>query len=685
MSHPPPQKTATSRLFLIGALTMSIGLAVAFPSYAQVSPEDHAKHHPAPDAGATPNAPLNMAPAMPAGQDAPPGAAPAMPAGPGGMADMGKMMEGMGKPPPKELYPSLMDLPDPTPEQQATIRVQAHERMRAGVAMMSEAADRLTEAVEHDDYAAMQAATGQMQEGLTRFDSGVAAERALAEGKAPRDVALRWFKREMNLTTAVPSEAASGGLFGLSWFHLVIMVVLIGFAAVMIWMYFHKMQRATLLLQSLTGIAPPAAAAKAAVPTTPSTAEVKGAPPAADAKVAPPVSPAAANGKAQPPVADAPPTRNGSAPSAPAAGPPGKWSGKLRLSQIFDETPNVKTFRLMDPLGGEIPFSFQPGQYLTVTVLPEGKPVKRSYTIASSPTEHAYVDLTIKREEKGVESRYLHDRVQQGDLLDFAGPSGSFIFTGRECKCLVFIAAGVGITPLMSVTRYLTDRSWPGEIFLLYSCHSPADFIFKEELEHLQRRHPNLHVIATVSSAEGADWKGATGRITKELIAQSVPDITSRRVHICGPKEMMEATEKFLAELGVPKEQVKTEAFGPAIGKAEPEPKPADSTAAQATSEAPAAAFPAAAGAVAGATVTFTRSAKTAPLPPEKSVLEASEDIGVNIPFECRVGTCGVCKTKLVSGKVTMAVEDALTPEDKTAGIILACQAKSAGNVSVEA
>ena len=81
----------------------------------------------------------------------------------------------------------------------------------------------------------------------------------------------------------------------------------------------------------------------------------------------------------------------------------------------------------------------------------------------------------------------------------------------------------------------------------------------------------------------------------------------------------------------------------------------------------------------------FQKSGKSAPLPPEKSVLEASEGIGVNIPFECRVGTCGVCKTKKISGEVTMAVEDALTPEDKAQNIILACQAKSTGNVVVDA
>ena len=158
-----------------------------------------------------------------------------------------------------------MDLPDLTPEQRATVRTKAQERMRFGVAMTSEGAGRLTQAVENDDYAAMQAATGQMKEGLAQFDSGVAAERALAEGKAPRDVALQWFKQEMALS---PPRAVGepSGLFGLSLFHLAVMTVLIVFAAAMIWMYFHKMQRATLLLQSLTGDVVPAPAARAVPP-----------------------------------------------------------------------------------------------------------------------------------------------------------------------------------------------------------------------------------------------------------------------------------------------------------------------------------------------------------------------------------------------------------------------------------
>jgi ferredoxin-NADP reductase len=271
----------------------------------------------------------------------------------------------------------------------------------------------------------------------------------------------------------------------------------------------------------------------------------------------------------------------------------------------------------------------------------------------------------------------LHTHVQEGDLLESSGPSGAFIFTGRECKCILLIGGGVGITPLMSVIRYLTDRSWPGDTFLVYSCYSPQDIIFREELDYLQRRHPNLRVIVTVSQPEGADWKGPTGRITKELIARSVPDLPSRYVHLCGPVPLMEAVKRMLAELGVPPERVKTEAFGPALGKPERARPPA--------------ALPAGAGAEAGAAqvafpaVTFSLSDKSAPLPPDKAILDVADEIGVEIDNSCRVGTCGTCRVKLLSGQVTMAVQDGLEPGDKGKNIILACQAKSTGNVVVEA
>ena len=164
---------------------------------------------------------------------------------------MGEMMKGMGTPPPKELYPSLMALPDEvTPEERAAIEQLAHERMKAGTAMLSSGLEKLSNSTSDEDYAAMQQATAQMREGLAEFEAGIAARRVLAEGKAPRNLALDWFKREMNLASPVQPEEPRA-LFGIQPIHLFTMVLLIAFALAMVAMYFFKMRRAAALFGRL--------------------------------------------------------------------------------------------------------------------------------------------------------------------------------------------------------------------------------------------------------------------------------------------------------------------------------------------------------------------------------------------------------------------------------------------------
>jgi glycine betaine catabolism B len=105
-------------------------------------------------------------------------------------------------------------------------------------------------------------------------------------------------------------------------------------------------------------------------------------------------------------------------------------------------------------------------------------------------------------------SGYLHEHVKAGDELDIAAPAGRFTFTGSEANSIVLIGGGVGITPLMSVIRYLTAHGWPGEIVLLYCFRQPQDFIFHEELEYLQRRNLNLRMIAAVTRRGQTPWIG---------------------------------------------------------------------------------------------------------------------------------------------------------------------------------
>lgn len=355
--------------------------------------------------------------------------------------------------------------------------------------------------------------------------------------------------------------------------------------------------------------------------------------------------------------------------AAPVSPMTANWKGKLRVGSIVVETPSVKTFRLLPASGGgALPFTFVPGQFLNFAFWIGGARMNRSYSISSSPTQREYVEVTVRREPRGAVSRHIVDLLRVGGVVEASGPVGKFTFDGTEADGIVLIAGGVGITPMMSITRYLTERAWPGDIFLIYACRVPADFIFANEIAALERAHPKLRVVVAVSRAEGTDWKGTRGHITKELLAQTVPDIAARRVHLCGPPTMMDAIKAALTELGVPPEQVKTESFG----ATKPVPAPAG------TISKPAA--PAT-----GPLVTFSTNNKSAKIKDGQTVLELSEELGIGIENSCRVGTCGLCKVKMTSGEVNMEVQDALDEADKANGMILACQAKPKGDIAVEA
>jgi ferredoxin-NADP reductase/DMSO/TMAO reductase YedYZ heme-binding membrane subunit len=362
---------------------------------------------------------------------------------------------------------------------------------------------------------------------------------------------------------------------------------------------------------------------------------------------------------------------------------PKHWSGQLCVVKVFQETPDVRTFRLVSSAGPRLPFDFLPGQYLNLSFVIDGKKVNRSYTIASSPTRIGSCELTVKREPKGTASRHLHDRVDAGTLVNVYAPAGRFTFTGAEADSLVMIAGGVGITPLMAKIRYLTDIGWTGQIYLVYSVKTERDIIFQDELDYLRSRFPNLHVTVTLTRAEGSSGGWERGRISRELLHRVVPQISTRRVHICGPTEMTERTRQMLLDLGVPAESIKSESF---------------TSPARATAQAPAAAGtngtlmataqrsePARAAVNAAATLTFARSGKSLPISARKTVLEAAEDVGVSINYDCRSGICGQCKTKLLAGHVIMETQDALTAVDRANNLILSCQARCIDQVSVEA
>ena len=582
----------------------------------------------------------------------------AKPAGPAGMMDMmkpapsapasGATVGGCcGAKGGKPFYPAMMDLPALTPEARKAIRTEAIARLGTGGEMLSAAQLDLHHAQSTNDLARAHNALATTREGLSLAQSGTGALQALNQSQPPRRIALTWFKNETAITPN-GDMIMDGGFRDLSWLHVAAMLILAAALGTILLMRWQRLRRIKALADRLT--------------------------PNSDGKQAPGVT-----GSAAPILQPATPVTS----STPAVQRP--WKGVLRIKAIFDETPTVKTFRLMDANLGPFPFVFLPGQYATITSEIDGQKVRRSYTISSSPTQRDYVELTVKREDYGLESRHLHDHAKTGDLLEITAPSGKFFFTGAEAKGIVLIAGGVGITPMMSVLRDLTDRSYEHKIHLICAANTPQDLIFREEIAYLARRHSNVTIASIVSKADD-DWTGPVGFITPDFIVKCAPDIAERRIHLCGPPPMMDAVKYALAQLKVPPDQIKTEDFAPPKGGPVPANEPEEPP-----TEAAAAAPPTAVGAAAAeapsaqATVEFSTSGKSGTLAPDQSVLEAAEAIGVVIDFECRVGTCGRCKVPLSKGTVTMEVEDALSAEEKAGGTILACQAKSSGNLVVAA
>ena len=245
MSRLPFQKSVTTRLVCLGVFGVLIGLTIACPGYGQVSPDEHASHHPG-QAGGGP------------GMAGPPkGAGGMMGGGMGGMMD--GMMKKMGVPPPKDLYPSLMAVPELSPELRTQVEAQAGERMNAGTVLIGQALDTLNAGTQAGDYAAMHDSMIRLREGAAQLESGIAARRALAEGRAPRAVALAWFKQEMNLSLATAPAAHQR----IGVLHIVTMVLLVAFAFAMVAMYFFKMRRAAALfgrIEAEKGSPPPGSA-----------------------------------------------------------------------------------------------------------------------------------------------------------------------------------------------------------------------------------------------------------------------------------------------------------------------------------------------------------------------------------------------------------------------------------------
>ena len=264
----------------------------------------------------------------------------------------------------------------------------------------------------------------------------------------------------------------------------------------------------------------------------------------------------------------------------------------------------------------------------------------------------------------------MHDQLNIGDKIRVGAPAGKFFFDDLPSKAVVLIAGGVGITPLMSILRYLTDRSWHGTIYFINAIRSHEDRIYETELAYLANRFENLHVLTYYSQAKppvdvaipSPRWEEKSGYINAEDLNAFIPGLRALPIFLCGPDPMMQAVRKTMVSLGVPNEQIATEEFVSPRTNVVTNEHPISSQTKSTDAE------------IESAMVTFAASNQTIDIDASTTVLEAAEQAGVTLPWECRSGICGQCKVRCTSGRVRMDSRDALTKVEEANGFILACQ-----------
>jgi ferredoxin-NADP reductase len=223
------------------------------------------------------------------------------------------------------------------------------------------------------------------------------------------------------------------------------------------------------------------------------------------------------------------------------------------VEKIIPRTYGVKSFRFPRPAS----LDYKPGQYMFVTIKSEGKELTKHFSISSSPTEKDYIEFTKKL--TGSEFSNALDLMREGDWARINAPYGKFTFEGEYQK-IAMLSGGIGITPLISICKYCTDKNLATRITLLYGNRSEKDIAFRDELEQMHEQNGNLKVVLTIDEASEA-WKGSTGRIGIEMVKKEIPDYGERVFYTCGPPAMVETMEKLIKDLGVPESQIKVENF----------------------------------------------------------------------------------------------------------------------------
>lgn len=303
-----------------------------------------------------------------------------------------------------------------------------------------------------------------------------------------------------------------------------------------------------------------------------------------------------------------------------------------------------------------------PGQYLTILADLDGTALARSYSLTTVPGLDDTMAVVVKRTPGGRLSNFLNDHTRPGQRMTVLPPMGRFTLATDPGlrRHVVLLAAGSGITPIYAIARAVLHREPRSRVTLVYANVGLDDIIFRVELDALAHDHRGRLDISHVLERPAGMPDALAGQLdilrARTLIRAVVPDPATALYFVCGPAAFMDAAVAALAGLDVPDEHVKVERF----------------TAAAAADDA----------AVHTVRLSGEQTAEMQ-VPATRTLLEAAEDVGVVIPYSCRVGDCGTCKTRLLRGTVSMSAVDGLTEDEEADGYVLTCVARPTSDVEL--
>lgn len=338
----------------------------------------------------------------------------------------------------------------------------------------------------------------------------------------------------------------------------------------------------------------------------------------------------------------------------------------LRITEVRKETNDCVSIAFDVPEELQQTFQFSQGQNLTVKTSINGEEIRRSYSICSCPLDKE-LRIAVKKVPGGLFSGWANQHLKEGETLEVMPPTGKFFtpLNAEQSKNYLAVAAGSGITPVLSIIKTTLLTEPLSNFTLIYGNRNRGSIIFREELEALKNRFINRLSIIHVLSRETMDTPVNSGRIDSEKILQLKDRLVNfneiDEAFLCGPEAMIRSVSATLEDLGMPKNKIHFELFhapGMAASQQQKVEKLSET------------------GPISKVTVKLDGVAFSFDLAYEaQSILDAALANGADLPFACKGGVCATCKAKITEGEVTMNTNYALEQDELDAGFVLTCQA----------